>query len=72
MMAVALARLLTRWRNGVPRRGVAIADGGDPPGPAASRPRLVYLNITGSINPRPERLPISTVDPACCTAHGCS
>jgi glutaconate CoA-transferase, subunit B len=27
-------------------------------------PNLVYLNITGSVDPRPERLPVSTVDPA--------
>src|SRR5690606_10490969 len=27
-------------------------------------PNLVYLNITGSVDPEPERLPVSTVDPA--------
>lgn len=30
-------------------------------------PDLIYLNITGSVDPRPERLPISTVDPALIT-----
>jgi glutaconate CoA-transferase subunit B len=27
-------------------------------------PNLVYLNITGSVDPVPDRLPVSTVDPA--------
>jgi glutaconate CoA-transferase subunit B len=64
MMVVALARLL--------KDGETVFHGVASPLPMVAillakrlhAPRLVYLNITGSVNPRPERLPISTVDPA--------
>ena len=64
MMAVALARLL--------KDGETVFHGVASPLPMVAillaqrlhAPRLVYLNITGSVNPRPEQLPISTVDPA--------
>lgn len=63
MMVVAMARLLRDGEtvfHGVasPLAMVAIL--------LAQRlhaPDLVYLNITGSIDPRPERLPVSTVGP---------
>ena len=64
MMAVALARLL--------RDGETVFHGVASPLPMVATllakrlhaPNLVYLNITGGIDPRPERLPVSTVDPA--------
>ncbi|MBX6722450.1 MAG: CoA-transferase [Dactylosporangium sp.] len=64
MMAVSLARLL--------RDGETVFHGVASPLPmiaillakALHAPDLVYLNITGSIDPRPERLPVSTVDPS--------
>jgi glutaconate CoA-transferase subunit B len=63
MMAVAMARLL--------RDGETVFHGVASPLPmvaillakALHAPDLIYLNITGSIDPRPESLPISTVDP---------
>ena len=63
MMAIALARLL--------RDGETVFHGVASPLPMVAiliaqrlhAPNLVYLNITGSTNPRPQRLPISTVDP---------
>lgn len=67
MMAVAMARLL--------RDGETVFHGVASPLPMVATllakrlqaPNLVYLNITGSIDPRPERLPVSTVDPALMT-----
>jgi len=64
MMAVALARLL--------RDGETVFHGVASPLPMVAillakrlhAPNLVYLNITGSVNPQPEQLPVSTVDPA--------
>ncbi len=64
LMAVALARLL--------RDGETVFHGVASPLPMVATllaqrlhaPNLVYLNITGSVDPRPERLPVSTVDPA--------
>ncbi len=64
MMAVVMARLL-RPRETV-FHGVAS------PLPMVATllakklyaPHLVYLNITGSIDPQPESLPVSTVDPS--------
>jgi glutaconate CoA-transferase subunit B len=63
MMAVALARLL--------RDGETVFHGVASPLPMVAillakrlhAPNLVYLNITGSIDPRPDHLPVSTVDP---------
>lgn len=64
MMAVAMARLL--------RDGETVFHGVASPLPMVATmlakrlqaPHLVYLNITGSVDPAPARLPISTVDPA--------
>lgn len=64
MMAVALARLL--------RDGETVFHGVASPLPmvaillakATHAPNLVYLHITGSIDPNPATLPVSTVDPA--------
>lgn len=64
MMAVSLARLLR------PRETVFHGVASPLPMVAtllAKRlyaPDLVYLNITGSIDPEPESLPVSTVDPS--------
>lgn len=63
-MAVAMARLL--------RDGERVFHGVASPLPAVAillakrlhAPRLVYLNITGSVDPVPVALPRSTVDPA--------
>jgi len=63
MMAVAMARLL--------RDGETVFHGVASPLPMVATllakrlhaPDLVYLNITGSIDPTPAELPISTVDP---------
>jgi len=63
MMVVALARLL--------RDGEVVFHGVASPIPMVATllarrlhaPHLVYLNITGSVNPRPAELPESTVDP---------
>lgn len=63
MMVVALARLL--------RDGEVVFHGVASPIPMVATllarrlhaPHLVYLNITGSVNPRPDDLPESTVDP---------
>jgi len=63
MMAVAMARLL--------RDGETVFHGVASPLPMVATllakrlhaPDLVYLNITGSIDPTPVELPISTVDP---------
>ena len=63
MMAVSLARLL--------RDGETVFHGVASPLPmvaillakALHAPDLVYLNITGSIDPTPASLPVSTVDP---------
>lgn len=63
MMAVAMARLL--------RDGETVFHGVASPLPMVATllakrlhaPDLVYLNITGSIDPTPGELPISTVDP---------
>src|SRR5579859_7120489 len=64
MMVVALSRLLRDGENvfhGVasplPMVAILLAK-------ATHAPNLIYLNITGSIDPRPEHLPRSTVDPA--------
>lgn len=62
-MAVSLARLL--------RNGETVFHGVASPLPMVAillarklhAPDLVYLNITGSVDPQPERLPESTVDP---------
>src|SRR2546430_5109989 len=64
LMAVAMARLL--------RNGETVFHGVASPLPMVAillakrlhAPELVYLNITGSTDPQPERLPRSTVDPA--------
>src|SRR5436305_1624044 len=64
MMAVAMSRLL--------RNGELVFHGVASPLPmvaillarATHAPHLVYLNITGSVDPTPEHLPRSTVDPA--------
>jgi glutaconate CoA-transferase subunit B len=64
MMAVAMARLL--------RDGETVFHGVASPLPMVATllakrlqaPNVVYLNITGSVDPEPERLPVSTVDPA--------
>jgi glutaconate CoA-transferase subunit B len=64
MMAVAMSRLL--------RDGEIVFHGVASPLPmvaillakATHAPSLVYLNITGSIDPSPAHLPRSTVDPA--------
>lgn len=63
MMVVALARLL--------RDGETVFHGVASPVPMVAillakqlhAPNLVYLNITGSVDPQPEHLPQSTVDP---------
>jgi glutaconate CoA-transferase subunit B len=63
-MAVAMSRLL--------RDGELVFHGVASPLPmvaillakAVHVPDLVYLNITGSVDPKPERLPHTTVDPA--------
>src|SRR3712207_6200442 len=63
LMAVAMARLL--------RDGETVFHGVASPLPMVAillakrlhAPNLVYLNISGSIDPRPDRLPVSTVDP---------
>ena len=63
MMAVAMARLL--------RDGETVFHGVASPLPMVATllakrlhaPDLVYLNITGSIDPTPGELPVSTVDP---------
>lgn len=63
MMAVAMARLL--------RDGETVFHGVASPLPMVATllaqrlhaPNLVYLNIAGSIDPRPSQLPVSTVDP---------
>lgn len=63
MMVVSLARLL--------KDGEVVFHGVASPIPAAAvllakrthAPNLVYLNITGSVDPTPDRLPESTVDP---------
>jgi glutaconate CoA-transferase, subunit B len=63
MMAVVMSRLL--------RDGETVFHGVASPLPmvaillarATHAPNLVYLNITGSVDPTPERLPRSTVDP---------
>lgn len=64
MMAVAMARLL--------RPGETVFHGVASPLPMVATllakrlyaPELTYLNITGSVDPVPEHLPVSTVDPA--------
>lgn len=63
MMAVAMARLL--------HSGETVFHGVASPLPMVATllakrlhaPDLIYLNITGSIDPAPEQLPVSTVDP---------
>ena len=63
MMAVSLARLM--------RNGETVFHGVASPLPmvaillakAMHAPDLIYLNITGSIDPAPASLPVSTVDP---------
>src|SRR5215213_2066551 len=63
MMAVSLARLL--------RDGETVFHGVASPLPMVAillakrlhAPNLVYLNITGSIDPHPDHLPVSTVGP---------
>jgi len=63
-MTVSLARLL--------KNGETVFHGVASPLPMVAvlvakrlqAPDLIYLNITGSVNPQPERLPESTVDPA--------
>jgi len=63
IMAVALARLL--------RDGETVFHGVASPLPMVATllaqrlhaPNLIYLNITGSVDPRPTQLPVSTVDP---------
>jgi glutaconate CoA-transferase subunit B len=64
MMVVSLARLLNDREtvfHGVasplPMVAILLAK-------RLQAPNLVYLNISGSIDPRPDHLPISTVDPA--------
>jgi glutaconate CoA-transferase subunit B len=64
LMAVAMARLL--------RDGETVFHGVASPLPMVAillakrlhAPHLVYLNITGSVDPVPDHLPVSTVDPA--------
>lgn len=64
MMAVAMARLL--------RDGETVFHGVASPLPMVAillaqrlqAPNLVYLNISGSVDPQPARLPVSTVAPA--------
>ena len=64
IMVVSLARLL--------RDGETVFHGVASPIPmvaillakATHAPDLVYLNIAGSVDPEPESLPVSTVDPA--------
>jgi glutaconate CoA-transferase subunit B len=64
MMAVAMSRLL--------RDGELVFHGVASPLPmvavllarATHAPHLIYLNITGSVDPTPQKLPRSTVDPA--------
>ncbi|HEY7032858.1 MAG TPA: CoA-transferase [Thermomicrobiales bacterium] len=64
MMVVSLARLL--------RDGETVFHGVASPLPMVAillakrlhAPNLVYLNITGSVDPRPDHLPLSTVDPS--------
>src|SRR5215213_7005604 len=64
IMVVSMARLL--------RDGETVFHGVASPLPMVAillakrlhAPNLVYLNITGSIDPRPDRLPVSTVDPS--------
>ncbi|HET8523437.1 MAG TPA: CoA-transferase [Thermomicrobiales bacterium] len=63
IMAVAIARLL--------RNGETVFHGVASPLPMVAillaqrlhAPDLVYLNISGSVDPRPAELPVSTVDP---------
>jgi glutaconate CoA-transferase subunit B len=63
IMAVAIARLL--------RDGETVFHGVASPLPMVAillaqrlhAPNLVYLNISGSVDPRPAELPVSTVDP---------
>jgi glutaconate CoA-transferase subunit B len=63
IMPIVLARLL--------RNGETVFHGVASPVPMVAiqlarrlhAPELVYLNITGSVNPQPHRLPRSTVDP---------
>lgn len=63
MIVVSLARML--------KNGEVVFHGVASPIPAAAvllarrlyAPDLVYLNITGSVDPTPDRLPESTVDP---------
>lgn len=63
MMVVAMARLL--------RNGERVFHGVASPLPMVAillaqrlhAPHLVYINITGGINPHPESLPLTTVDP---------
>jgi glutaconate CoA-transferase subunit B len=63
LMPIVLARLL--------RNGETVFHGVASPVPMVAiqlarrlhAPSLVYLNITGSVNPQPQRLPRSTVDP---------
>ncbi len=63
-MAVAMARLLNS--------GETVFHGVASPLPMVATllakhlhaPDLTYLNITGAVDPEPERLPLSTVDPA--------
>ncbi|MGH2534146.1 MAG: CoA-transferase subunit beta [Thermomicrobiales bacterium] len=63
IMAVVMARLL--------RDGETVFHGVASPLPMVAillaqrlhAPNLTYLNISGSIDPRPEELPVSTVDP---------
>lgn len=64
MMAVAMSRLLRDGElafHGVasplPMVAILLAK-------ATHAPHLVYLNITGSVDPQPDHLPHSTVDPA--------
>jgi glutaconate CoA-transferase subunit B len=64
MMAVAMARLL--------HSGETVFHGVASPLPMVATllaqrlhaPDLTYLNITGSVDPHPDALPVSTVDPA--------
>jgi glutaconate CoA-transferase subunit B len=63
MMVVAMARLL--------RDGERVFHGVASPLPMIAillaqrlhAPKLVYINIAGGVNPRPESLPLTTVDP---------
>src|SRR5260370_30936727 len=63
MMVVAMARLL--------RDGERVFHGVASPLPMIAillaqrlhAPNLVYINIAGGVNPRPESLPLTTVDP---------